>query len=62
MTLIIDEVYCQKSVQYSNGVFYGIENNSITQTLLCVMIKSVAGRYRDVVVLSPVSEINHDKI
>ena len=62
VNLIIDEVYCQKSVQYSNGVFYGNENNSITKTLLCVMIKSVAGSYRDVVIMSPVSEINHDKI
>ena len=43
-------------------MFYGNENNSITQTLLCVMIKSVAGSYRDVVVMSPVSEINHEKI
>ena len=26
------------------------------------MIKSVAGRYRDVMAMSPISEINHDKI
>ena len=62
VNLILDEVYCQKSVQHANGGFYGNENNSITKTLLCVMIKSVAGSYRDVVAMSPISEINHDKI
>ena len=62
VNLIIDEVYCQKTVQYSNGVFYGNENNCITQTLLCVMIKSVAGSYSDVIVMSPVFIINHEKI
>ena len=41
VNLILDEVYCQKSVQYANGVFYGNENNCITKTFLCVMIKSV---------------------
>ena len=62
VNVMVDEVYCQKSVQYSNGVFYGNENNSITRTLLCVMVKSVAGSYRDVVVMSPITQINHEII
>ena len=41
----MDEVYCQKKVQYLNGQFYGLENN-VTKTMLCTMIKSVAGKYR----------------
>jgi hypothetical protein len=33
--LILDEVFAFKTVQYTNGKFYGNENNSITKTLLC---------------------------
>lgn len=54
----MDEVYVQKSVQYSNGVFYGMEENEAVKTLLCVMIKSVAGNYRDVVAITCIVKIN----
>ena len=47
--VIMNEVYCQQNVQYSHGKYFGIENSHITKTLLIVMIKSVAGKYRDVV-------------
>ena len=38
-------------MQYSNGQFYGKESKEITKTLLCAMIKSVCGKYRDIVAM-----------
>ena len=54
----MDEVYCQKKVQYSNGMFYGMEGNEITKTLLCLMIKSICGKYRDVISMIPITTIS----
>ena len=62
INVIIDEVYVEKSMQYVNGKFYGNENGDLTKTLLCVMIKSVAGDYEDVITMSPISEISATKI
>lgn len=62
VSLILDEVHVQKNVQYTNGQFFGLENNEVTKTLLCVMIKSVSGKYRDVVSMTPITNINHDKL
>ena len=61
VSLIMDEVYVHKSVQYANGQFYGLENNEATKTLLCVMVKSISGKYRDIVSMSPITNINHGK-
>ena len=62
INLILDEVFSFKTVQYSAGKFFGNENNSITKTLLCIMIKSIAGGYRDVIAMSPIDEISAEKI
>ena len=45
INLILDEVFSFKTIQYTTGKFFGNENNSITKTLLCIMIKSIAGGY-----------------
>ena len=63
VSLMMDEVYCQKKVEYSNGRFYGMEGKEIMKTLLCVMIKSICGKYRDVIstfsmLWTPVRNIN----
>ena len=58
MTLIIDEVYTKQQVDYVGGKFYGMENGEITTLLLCLMIRSVAGRYRDLICKLPVSKLN----
>ena len=58
VSLIMDEVYCQNKVQYSNGMFYGMEGNEITKTLLCLMIKSICGIYIDVISMIPITNIN----
>ena len=56
--MIIDEVYTQKKVEYVNGKFYGVENGHLTKTILCLMIRSVGGSYRDVIAMFPVSNLN----
>jgi hypothetical protein len=62
VSLIMDEVYVHKSVQYTNGQFYGLENNEATKTLFSVMVKSVCGKYRDIVSMTPITNINCVKI
>ena len=58
----MDEVHCKQSVHYVNGKFYGIENGEITKTLLCVMVKSVAENYRDVISMNTIVNINAEKL
>ena len=60
INVIFDEVFVQQLMAYLSGVLYGMENDSITKTLL--MIKSVAGPYRDIVAMSPMSVTNCDTI
>ena len=58
VALLMDEVHCNQSVHYVNGKFYVIENGEITKTLLCVMVKYVAGNYRDVISMNTIVNIN----
>ena len=60
VNLIIDEVYSSKRVEYSGGTFYGYENQNVTKTLLCFMIKSVGGKYMDMVCMSPIDRLDSD--
>ena len=53
VNVLIDEVYTVKQVRYVNGKFYGREESNIMKTLLCIMIKAVAGKYKDVIGLVP---------
>ena len=62
VAVLLDEVHCRMKVQYSNGKFYGLENGEATKTLLCTMVKSVAGKYRDVVSMTPITNINAEKV
>ena len=55
----MDDVYSHQSVQYVNGKFYGAEDGQITKTLLCVMLKAIAGKFRDVAMVLNVN-INAD--
>ena len=54
VSLIIDEVYTQKRMEYVGGRFYGMdmENEHATKTILCLMVRSVAGSYRDIVAVT----------
>ena len=46
VSILMDEVNSQVSVQYVSGKFFGIENGQFTKTLLSVMLKSIGGKYR----------------
>jgi hypothetical protein len=61
-SIILDEVYSAKRIEYSNGKFYGFENSLVTKTLLCFMVKSVAGKYEDVVAMVPLTTISSEII
>ena len=60
VNLILDEVYSAKRVEYSNGTFYGYENQTVTKTLLGFMIKSVGGKFMDMVCLFPVDQLDSE--
>ena len=62
VTLLMDEVHCQQSANYSNGKFFSLENNEVNKTLLCLMIKSTSGKYRDVISMTPIANINDEKL
>jgi len=48
--LIIDEIYIAKRVEYTSGEMQGLTpDGSVASTLLCFMIKSLAGKYKDLV-------------
>ena len=58
VNLILDEVYSSKRVEYSNGTFFGYENGTVTKTLLGFMLKSVGGKYMDIVCLFPIDKLD----
>ena len=63
--LMIDEVYVAKKIELMNGQVYGQAVDDISacsSTILCVMIKSLYSKYRDVVCLHPISRVNGKKI
>ena len=61
VSLLMDKVYVQKSVQYRNGKFHGLDDSGkAVKPLFCVMIKSIAGNYRDIIAMSPIVNINAD--
>ena len=62
-----DEIYSAKRVEFANGKVTGInieENKNdtnlrqATKTMLCIMVKSVAGNYFDIVALYPVNNLD----
>lgn len=62
VAIAMDEVFCAKRLEYSGGVVYGMEDGNVTKTLLTTMIYSIAGKYHDVVSLSPIVTIDAKKI
>ena len=61
VSLLIDEIYTKKGTEYTHGKFFGGENGTLAKTLLCLMIKSVAGKYRDVISMYPVNNLTAAK-
>lgn len=62
VSIIIDEVYSSSQIEFSGGKFYGFEHQEPTKTLLCFMIKSIAGRYNDVIAMVPLVKISSEII
>jgi len=52
--LIIVKIYIARRVGYSSGEVLGLTaDGNVASTLLCFMVKSVAGRYKDFVAIYP---------
>jgi hypothetical protein len=62
VTIIFDEVYSAKRVEFTGGKLFGVEEEGVAKTLLCYMVKSVASNYRDMVAMLPISKIDSSVI
>ena len=64
VSIVMDEIYSSKRAEYSRstGKLYGLENEDPTKTLFTIMIKSVASKYQDVIVMIPITKIDSSKI
>lgn len=57
--LMIDEVYTAQKIEYSNGSFVGLdEEGKPAKTVLTFMMQSICSKYKDVVCLLPVSQLD----
>jgi hypothetical protein len=54
INIILDEVKTDQSVDYVGGKIFGEFEGVVTKGFLAVMIKSLGGKYRDVVTMVPV--------
>jgi len=62
VVLMIDEIYITKRVEYSGGEVKGlVTDGSVASTLLCFMVKSVVGKYKDLVSIYPMSKLTASK-
>ena len=57
VNLAMDEVYTAQSVELAGGRVYGETTGTVTRTLFCTHINSVAGKYEDMVSMQPVSHV-----
>ena len=62
MLPIVDEIYIAKRVEYSGGDLLGLTaDGNVASTLLCFMVKSLAGKYKDSVALYPMDRLTATK-
>ena len=62
VSLLIDEVYTNQRVEYSQGKFFGLYESKASKTLLVFMVKGVASKFRDVVALLPVTNLDAQRL
>ena len=62
VTLMLDEIYVAQRVEYGGGKLFGMDEGAPCKTLLAFMIKSIAGKYSDIVCLFPVINLDSKKI
>ncbi len=61
VVLMLDEIYCAERAEYAGGTFYG-GGTEACKTMLSFMVKSVAGKYSDIVALFPIQNLDSGKI
>ena len=54
----MDDIFADASVEFVGAKFFGCEEGAPTKTLLCTMLKSVAGRYHNIITLTLIKSIN----
>ena len=57
VSVVIDEVKTDQSVDYTGGNFAGEGADGITKGLLAIMINSLGGKYNDIVAMVPVATL-----
>ena len=62
VNLTMDEVYTARAVELAGGCVFGDGKEGVTNTIFCVHISSVAGKYEDLVALTPVTRITTQDI
>ena len=56
--LIINEIYIYKCVKYSTDEINGLAaDGAVALTLLCFMVKSVTGKYKDLETMFPIATL-----
>ena len=58
VNLAMDEVYAARAVELAGGRVFGDSKDGVTNTIFCVHISSVSGKYEDLVAMTPVSHIS----
>jgi hypothetical protein len=58
VSIVLDEVYSAQRIEFQSGKFYGLENEEVTKTLLCLMLNGVAGKYQDIVAMVPLTRVS----
>jgi hypothetical protein len=60
--LLVDEMYVAGRVEFNGGAFPGYCQGGSAKTILCFMISSVCGSYRDVVSIIPTIKLTTDTL
>jgi len=55
---MINEIYVAKRVEYAGGELTGLTaDGSVASPLMCYMVKSVAGKFREFVAMYPMAKL-----
>ena len=62
VNLAMNEVHTARAVELAGGRLYGDSKDGVTNTIFCTLVSSVAGRYEDIITMSPVPSITTEAI